>query len=201
MKKIVSIITIISFISCGQGGDKQNTNDVPAATAVNTPTATTNVTPPVPVPADWKTYTQENYTIHYPPSWNVREGPGVAKFTILFSPDKACSNMGENVSLGKQDIGDGSIDLDELAQSASTQFKTMLDNYSLISHTKLTDGTGDYEQTIFTGEMSSQKLIYEQRYRVINGKIYILTLACPKEGWDVGQKIGEQIMSLFSVTP
>jgi len=200
MRKIAALLVVISLTSCGQGG-KQNTNNVPAATAVNTPTTVTNVTPPVPVPADWKTYTKENYSIHYPPGWDVKEGPGVAKFTIYFSPDKACSNMGENVSLGVQDIGNESIDLDELAQSASTQFKTMLDNYSLLSHTKLTDGTGDYEQTVFSGEMSSQKLMYEQRYRVINGKIYILTLACPSEGWDVGQKTGEQIMSLFSVNP
>lgn len=196
MRKIAFFFAVFALASCGNGGNKQNTDNVPAATAVNT----TNTAPAAIAPADWKTYTHDNYSIHYPPTWSLREGPGVAAFTIQFVPDTDCPNAGENVSMGSQDVGGENIDLNELAEGASAQFKTMLTNYSLLSSNKLTDAAGDYEQTIFSGEMSSQKLMYEQRYRIINGKIYILTLACPKEGWDIGQKTGEQIMSLFTLT-
>ncbi|HTB30715.1 MAG TPA: hypothetical protein VK808_01740 [Bacteroidia bacterium] len=196
MKQIATLLTIVTLASCGQGGKQATTANADSSKA----TAVVK-TPAVAVPGDWKTYTHANYSIQYPANWQLKEGEGgVAAFTLAFASDSTSPLSGENISLAMQDMGGQTIDLAELAEAASAQFKIILTNYALVSSKKLTDATGDYQQTIFNGDRLTLHLTFEQLYRNIGGKLYILTLTAPKEAWDKGQKVGEQIMGSFSVT-
>ncbi len=195
MKNIAILLTAITLVSCNQGGDKNTQTDTKKPDLQTTDVKTSNV------PADWKTYSHDNYSIQYPSTWEMKESDGtVSVFSIEAPMDTAKAIMGENIQLSVQDMRGQAIPLDKVADAAIGQFKDILTNFTLLSNKKLTDGTGDYQQVIFSGEQGSIVMIFEQWYRIINDKLYVLNLTGAKENWDKGgQKIGEQILGSFMV--
>jgi hypothetical protein len=187
MKKIAALLSIITLASCGQLGSKNSQTD--------------NKTPNI--PANWKTYSYANYSIKYPPAWTlISTSPvsgGVSTFLINSPNDSSNPYMIGSIIMSEQDIKGRSFSLDSIVGELGGQYKDKLYHFTAISNNKLSDSSGEYQRIIFTGEQGSLKMMFEQQDRIINDKLYILSLVYPKAAGDIEQKIGEQILGSFVV--
>lgn len=189
MKKIAVLLSIITLASCGLTTDKKNQADNTTPEVIN-----------VPVPSDWKTFSKEDYSIQYPPTWELNQKQEGTLFTITAPIDSTNIFFVENINLIKEDLKDkGDVDLDKYTEAGEVLLKSYLTNYTLISSKKLKDAAGEYQQTIFSGDQDSIHIMFEQRYRIINKVAYVLTLTDSKNHWPVGQPVGEQILGSFKI--
>ncbi len=193
MRKIAFFLTAITLASCGQSGNKTAQTD-----SKTTDSKTSDVkTSAAAAPADWKTYTHNTISVQYPATWKI-DGSETRDYFTLSSPMDSSGAVAA-INLTSQETNGAKIDLESSVQQATERLKNYLTNFTLVSSKKVTDAQGDYEQLIYTGEQSSLKLGFEQRYRIIKDKIYVLSLSCLYSSWDKSQQIGEQIMNTFTV--
>ena len=184
MLKIAVVLSMLVLTSCSQNAQSDSKK---------TDVKTSNV------PADWKTYSRDNYSIKYPGSWSLKENQNVALF-ILFAPiDSAAPSFDANINLVIQDVKGKNIDLDKYTQISIDQVKANTSKDSILLNKKEQDSTGVYQHLIFSVEYQNTPLMWDQYYRVIDDKVYLLTLTTLPEQWNKSQKLGEQILSTFKV--
>ncbi len=188
MKRIAILLVVVALTACGQIGNKSAKTDssIPVVKAT-------------PAPADWATYTHENYSIKYPNDWKFQENYMGTDF-IIFSPaDSTSPTFTENINMTKEDLDGKSGDLDKLIPPTLDMIKRMATNFNLVSSTKKKDGQGEYQEIIYTANQGNYAFQQEQWYRVFNNKVYVLTLTLLRKNWDQGRQIGEQSIGTFSI--
>jgi hypothetical protein len=157
----------------------------------------TNSTPSL--EGDWKTLTQDNYTLQYPSSWELDQSGDMGSSFILFSPmESSLDSFQENVNLLIQDLTGMKIDLDKFTSISEDQVKTMIPNSNLIESVRLKTKSDEYHKIIYTGDLGMYHVKYEQYYWMINEKAYILTLTTELEKFDHYKETGERILNSFT---
>jgi len=156
--------------------------------------------PNVSLDKDWKTLTQDNYTIQYPSSWELDQSGDLGSSFILFSPlESEQDSFQENINLLIQDLTGMEIDLDKFASISEDQVKTMIPNSNLIESIRLKPETGEYHRIIYTGDLGMYHVKYEQYYWMINEQAYILTLTTELDKFDKYKETGERILNSFMI--
>jgi len=149
--------------------------------------------------ANWKTYTHDNYSIQYPPEWDLEENRAGIIFALISPIDTANPTFNKNINFLTPDLKGQGMDLDRFNEISVTQIKNYFPNDSIITEEKGKDATGEYRHLIYVGDENGQHLEFEQYYRVINDTAYILTLTMLKTQWGGGHQIGDQILSTFKI--
>jgi hypothetical protein len=72
-------------------------------------------------------------------------------------------------------------------------------NDSITMDKRQKDGMGEYQQLIYSADENNNHLQFEQYYRIINGKAYVITLTTLQKQWDKCHMIGEQILNSFII--
>jgi hypothetical protein len=149
--------------------------------------------------ANWKTYTKDNYSIQYPPAYDLEEYQQGTVFMIIFPVDSANPTFNRNINLIIQDLKGTGMDLDKYNETSVKQIKQYLPNDSILMDKKEKDAVGECWHLIYMGDAHDEHLQFEQYYRIINEKAYVLTLTTQIKQWDKGHLIGEEIMSTFKI--
>ena len=121
MTKILTTLLLFTLVACGQQSTKkESSNDSNK------------------VVAGWKTFEGTNYSVQYPPNWELSQnGSGETSF-VLFSPlENDKDQFKENVNLLVQDLTGRNIDLDKFVEISEEQVKTMITNPTLIESTSV----------------------------------------------------------------
>jgi len=148
---------------------------------------------------DWETLTQNNYTVQYPTTWELDLSGEMGASFILFSPMESDQDLfQENVNLLIQDLTGMDVDLDKFTAISEDQVKTMVTNSNLIESVRLKPKAGEYHKIIYTGDLGTYHLKYEQYYWVMNEKAYILTLTTEMDTFEAFKETGERILNSFA---
>jgi len=149
--------------------------------------------------ANWKTYTKDNYSIQYPPAYDLEEYQQGTVFMLIFPVDSANPTFNKNINLIIQDLKGTGLDLDKYNETSVKQIKQYLPNDTILTNKREKDAMGEYRHLIYIGDMHEDHLQFEQYYRIINEKAYVLTLTTETKQWDKGHQIGEQILNTFKI--
>ena len=179
MTKILTTLLFLTFIAFGQAQESNST-----AKGTN---------------PKWKTFDGANYSIQYPPEWELNQSGQMGTTFILFSLlESSQDQFKDNVNLLIQDLSGYNIDLDKYAEISEGQVKTMITNSTLIESKRIKNGSEEHHRMIYTGDQGVFHLKYEQYYWVNNDKAYVLTLTCEQTKFANYKEIGESILNSFT---
>jgi len=148
---------------------------------------------------EWATLSHDQYTVQYPTAWDLDQSGEMGSSFILFSPLESEQDLfQENVNLLIQDLTGMGIDLDQFVAVSEDQVKTMVTNSSLIESVRMKPGSGEYHKIIYTGDLGTYHLKYEQYYWVIGEHSYILTLTTQLDTFEKYKETGERILNSFA---
>ena len=157
---------------------------------------------------NWKTLTQDNFSVAYPTNWEVNTSGEDGTSLILFSP---ITSKGEtfraNINLVIQDlenmdIGSQSINLKEYTEHSLIPIKNnnIKSGGKFISSDLVNIDGISHQKVLYTGvSEEGLKLKYEQYYWVQNNKAYVLTFTCQDYKFINYQSTAEKIMNSFSI--
>jgi hypothetical protein len=149
---------------------------------------------------DWKSLSENNYSINYPDNWELNKAGQMGTSFILFSPlSSKQDNFKENVNLLVQDLKGHDLDLDKYVEISEGQIKTLVMDGELIESKRITTGNLNYHKAIYTGRQGTFNLKFEQYFWVVENKAIILTLTCEEDQFDNYQIIGEKILNSFNL--
>ena len=107
MIKILSFVLLLSLFACGQASTKQNED-------TKEPQAD----------AGWKSFSQANYSIKYPATWELNQSGQMGTAFILFTPKESeKDDFRENINLLTQDLSGRNIDLSKYTEISESQIK------------------------------------------------------------------------------
>lgn len=182
--KILGFLTLtLAFVACGQSSPKESkTEEVTTA------------------PENWKIYSETEYSIQYPDTFELAKSGQMGTSFILLSNQTSQQDLfRENVNLIIQDLSGQNIDLDKYVEISEGQIKTMITDGNLIASERLNDKNKEYQRIIYTGKQGQFDFKWLQFYWVVNKKAYVLTLTCELNQYDNYVSIGEKIMQTFII--
>lgn len=166
-------------------------------------TAPTEVSPAVcnevmtPV-EDWKSLSEDNYSISYPAAWQLDQSKAMGTTFVLFARGADGSKFRENINLMIQDLTGMGLDLDKFVQLSEQQFKTLITNGKLISSKRLKD-RGEYQEIVATGTQGVMDLKFKQYYWVRDNKAYVLSFTALQSTYDEYVALASKAMNTFKV--
>lgn len=148
--------------------------------------------------SNWKTLTENNYTVKYPDNWELNQSGQLGTSFILFSPlSSEKDKFRENVNLLVQDLTGLNLDLDQYVKLSLDQIKKVTTTPQSIESNRINNNNVRYQKVIYTAKQGTFDLKIEQYYWVENDKAYVLALTCEKIQFEVFKAIGETILNSF----
>jgi len=185
MKNVITIATLLCCVACGQ----PNTE---TATETKTEKATVEKV------AGWKNFAKDNYTIQYPSDWTLDESGSMGTSFFLFSPiESETDKFKENINLLIQNLAGQNLDLDKYTAISEEQIKTLMQGAEIVESKRIKTGSDEYHKLIYSGYQEANHLQFEQYYRIIGDKAYILTFSSEKDKFASTAPLGEKIMNTF----
>ena len=182
MKRILASTILLSIVACVQTTKQQSEDN-------NSPTIN-----------DWNTFKQSNYSISYPPTWELNKSGEMGTIFIILSPLESDNDIfRENINFMTQDLSGLNIDLDKYTAISEEQVKTLISNSTFIESKRIKNEKGEYHKLIYTGDQGIYHLIFEQYYWVVDDKAYVLTFTSEQEKFDNFKKTGEKILNSFKI--
>jgi hypothetical protein len=149
---------------------------------------------------EWKTLTENNYSINYPDKWELNKSGQMRTSFILFSPlSSEKDQFKENVNLIIQDLTGYNLNLDKYVEISESQIKTMITDGKIIESKRITTKTLNYQKVIYTGKQGLFDLKFEQYYWVVGDKAFVLSLTCEESQFDNYKEKGEKILNSFNI--
>jgi hypothetical protein len=182
MTKIITVFILFAFAGCGNKNTKNESSNYSNKEF-----------------AGWKTFTEKNYSIQYPPSWELNQSGQMGASFYLFSPlESNKDQFRENVNLLIQDLTGQNIDLDRFVEISEVQVKTMITNTGIFESQKIKNADSEFYKLVYSGDQGIFRLKFEQYCWVINQKAYILTLTCEENKFSDFKENGQNILNSFT---
>ena len=148
---------------------------------------------------NWKTFEGSNYSIQYPPDWELNQSGLMNTSFILFSPlESSDDKFRENVNLLIQDLSGKKIDLNKFTEISTEQVKTMILNSHIIENKRIKNNAGEYHKMHYSGDQGAFHLEFEQYYWVFKDKAYVLTFTCEQTKFTKFKEMAENILNSFA---
>jgi len=153
------------------------------ATARNAPT----------IPTEWLYMDDEQYSIRYPQSWELRNGGAEdIQFWLLSKPSSSVDTFRENVNLVIEELLEN-MTLDQYTRYAENNIKH---KYTIIDKKKFSIKGQVYYHFILKGK---DGILLKQHYLVKGKRAYILTFTYePAENATIHED-GDKVMTSFSL--
>jgi len=151
------------------------------------------------VAGGWKTYNGTNYSVQYPPNWELNTNGQMGTSFIFFSPlENDKDQFKENVNLLVQDLRGSNIDLNKFVEISEEQVKTMITNSTLEESSRVKSSKHEYHKMIYIGDQSIYRLKFEQYFWIVSQQAYVLTFTCEQTKFSEYKEAGERILNSFS---
>jgi hypothetical protein len=202
---VVLLLALAGLYGSGSSADTKSAYIPPVQTSPDTSSTTDEPTEKKATPlnktratSNWKTFTQSNYSIQYPPNWDLNPNPGLGlNFAVLSRLENGNDLFRENVALMIQNLAGRNIDLDKFATISEEQVRTVAVNGVLLESSRMEDGQYPHQHLVYTSDQNNYHLTTEQYYWVQGQQAYILTLSCEQDKYDAYKRVGEQILNSF----
>jgi hypothetical protein len=146
---------------------------------------------------DWETLEKPDYSIQYPPDWELdQSGQFGAKFFLISPMESGNDTFKENVSLVTEATPAG-MSLDDYITASEKGLRQLLSNYKKIEGRKIEDNSGEHYELISTFDQGEIHVKSRQHFWIFHGKAYILTLSCTPDSYDKYQDVGKKILRSF----
>jgi hypothetical protein len=148
----------------------------------------------------WKTLNEANYSIQYPPTWELDQSEEQGRIFSLLSPlESDEDHFRENIGLATEDLRDQDMDLDKYCEAVEEQLKKSFKNLNLIESETIQNGNEAYYKLILTFDQGVYHLKDEYYVWVENNMAYILVLVCEQNKFLEYKETGENILNSFSI--
>ncbi|HEY4786633.1 MAG TPA: PsbP-related protein [Bacteroidales bacterium] len=178
-KLFLIISLLITTMACGQTKQKSVQNDIPDS---------------------WKMLDETSYTIQYPDSFELNKSGLMGTSFLILSKQVSPQDMfRENVNLVIEDLSAQNVGLDQYVKISEGQIKTMITNANILENKRIKDGDSEFHKFVYTGTQGQYNLKFEQYFRIIKKKAYVLTLTCEVDQFDKYKEVFEKVMNSFKV--
>lgn len=151
-----------------------------------------------PVQNTWRSLIESDYSIEYPPTWELQMPGLMGTSFILFSPVVSEDDQfRENVNMMVQDVSGLDIDLDAYVDISVEQIKTLITEGTIVENERISNGKTPFHKIVFTGKQGLYDLKFEQHYWVVDNKAYVVTLTCEESQFALFQDVGNRILASF----
>lgn len=148
---------------------------------------------------NWKVFGTGQFTIQYPPDWELDQSGLMGSSFILFQPLESDHDLfRENVNLLIQDLTGYDLDLNQFANLSEDQVKTMITNSTLIESKRIKTGPEEFHRMIYTGDQGNYHLKFVQYYWVKEGEAFVLTFTCEQDTYEINKDTGSTILNSFT---
>lgn len=148
----------------------------------------------------WKTLSESNYYIEYPPNWYLDKNKNLGTSFILFARDESEKRFRENVNLVIQDLRGQNLNLDRYVQLSERQVTTMVRNSKLIESKRMKAADDEYHQIVYLGDHEEFHLKWKQFYWVKGDKAFVLTFTGTQDTYEAFIKVADNILKSFKIT-
>lgn len=146
----------------------------------------------------WKTFSDNNYSIEYPDSFELdNSGQMGMRFMLLSKQTSDADMFRENINLIIQDLSGHQIDLDQYVDISLEQIGTMLVGGKVIESNRIKNKDGEFQKVVFEGKQGEYDLKWMQYYWVKSEKAYVLTFTSELNQYNTYIGIGEKMMNTF----
>lgn len=146
----------------------------------------------------WKTFEIQNFSIQYPPDWELDTSGKSGTTFILFSKKESKKDpFRENITFIIQDLSKHDIDLNKFVEISENQINNQISKSTLLESNRIKQRGRELHYFKYTGEISPFLLKFEQYCWVQKKRAIILTFACEVNKYEDYKEIGEKILSTF----
>ncbi|MFY7787543.1 MAG: PsbP-related protein [Thermoflexibacteraceae bacterium] len=184
MKIILIVLMLLTMAACGQ----------------NTTQHESNIENLQLTEKDWKILKNADYSIQYPPDWELNQSGQMGTSFAIFSPlENDKDQFKENVNLLIQDLTAYKLNLNKYVEISEEQVEKMITNSALIESKRVKTEKGEYHKMIYTGEQGVFHLKFEQYFWIIDNKAFVLTFTSERDKFESFVAVGEKILNSFVV--
>jgi hypothetical protein len=159
--------------------------------AAQTPTVYQSVT----IDSTWNLINTDSFSIQSPPKWEIDQTGRLGTTVILMSPPESPDDrFRENFNLAVQNLGSRKITLDQFTTLSEKQIKQFVKDGAVVESKRMGTGDNAYHKIIYTGKQGVLLLQFEQYYKIVGNKAYVLTFTTEQFKFDDFKAVGETIM-------
>ncbi len=150
--------------------------------------------------SDWQMLDDGEYTIQYPPDWELNQTGISGTNFVLFAPlESEIDSFRENVGLLIQDLSEYDLNLDQYTDLSEHQLNTMFPNSKLLESERRSDVLGEFHRLRYLGDSDVYHLMFIQHYWVRNKLAYVLTFTGEQSNFEDYNKTCEKIINSFRI--
>lgn len=155
----------------------------------------------LPVTDQWKTYQEQNFSIRYPPYYDIdTSGHMGMKFVLLASNSSQFDLFRENINLVIQDLSSANIDLDGFVDLSHQQINTMIQDSKIERSERMSDRNQlAFHLMVFSGVQFDYHLKWQQRYIIRGDHAYVMTFTAAIDEYENYLEEAERVMNTLVI--
>ena len=146
-------------------------------------------------------FAKDNYKLQYPKSWRLDTSRKLGPELFVFSPlEDETDKFSENVNVLIQDLTGQNIDLEKYKQITDKQVTNLATDSKIFESSILKKDKGVFFRIIYSMTQGKFRIKITSLCFISNDKAYLATFSSELDKYDKYKKVGEQILSSFSLT-
>lgn len=146
-------------------------------------------------------FAKDNYKFQYPKSWRLDTLTKLGPELFVFSPLEGESDkFSENINVSIQDLKGQNIDLVQYKQITDKQVEELATDSKIFESSISKTNKGEFFRITYAMTQGKFRLKITTVCFMSNGKAYLATFSSELDKYDKYKKVGEQILSSFSLT-
>lgn len=181
---------LISLIACAPSSESQ------ADAEQETP----NVEMTKKVQEGWKVIDEADYALQYPGDWELNQSGAMGTQLVVLAPLASDEDQfRENVNMVTEQLPSSDITLDQYSELSLGQLERGINDFQMLENERVDGSPYPYHRMVFTGSQGIYELKFEQHYRVVADKAYVLTFTGEIAQFDAYADLGHQVMGSFVI--
>lgn len=145
-------------------------------------------------------FEKENYKFQYPKSWRLDTLIKVGPELFVFSPlEDESDKFSENVNVSVQNLKGQNIDLAQYKEITDKQITDLATDSKIFESSIVKTNKGEFFRITYAMTQGKFRLKITSICFISNDKAYLATFSSELDKYDSYKKVGEQILSSFSL--
>ena len=145
-------------------------------------------------------FAKDKYKLQYPRSWRLDTSTKLGPELFVFSPlENESDKFSENVNVSIQNLGGQNIDLAQYKQITDKQVEDLATDGKVFESSIVKTNKGECFSITYAMTQGKFRLKITSVCFISNDKAYLATFSAELDKYDNYKKVGEQILSSFTV--
>ena len=145
-------------------------------------------------------FAKDNYRLQYPKSWRLDTLTRLGPELFVFSPlENESDKFSENVNVSIQNLGGQNIDLTQYKQITDKQVEELATEGKIFESSIAKTNKGECFRISYAMTQGKFRLKITTVCFISNEKAFLATFSAELDKYDHYKKVGEQILSSFTV--